>query len=73
MREAVVAMEANMSSLSCLSHTMSSMFCLQLVSILLVPRAMVILLEIPVPLLSFRVACDFCLKVKVSTRDPVAE
>jgi len=52
---------------------MSSMFCLQLVSILLVPRAMVILLEIPVPLLSFRVACDFCLKVKVSTRDPVAE
>lgn len=25
------------------------------------------------PLLSFRVACDFCLKVKVSTRDPVAE
>lgn len=71
MREAVVAMEANMSSLSCPSHY--EQFCLQLVSILLVPRAMVILLEIPVPLLSFRVACDFCLKVKVSTRDPVAE
>lgn len=54
-------------SLLWMTHCEQYLLCGPAVSVLLAPRALVTLVEILAPLLSFCATCSFCLKVKVST------